>query len=183
MTSIFKVEPNTQKHIKNRDELYVCSDCKNKVQNFVKLKQKNLFKDVECAACSKYGSYKHVKKADYSSFILVLLDDGIGNELSVILRLTRDSDVQEKADGAVKISKAITNEYDVVQASVYTRKTDSNKSFTGEDILKMEFTNVYKTIKNIRQLNNFEYILEKHVGEEFIDVDIYIYHVNAPMPV
>lgn len=183
MSSIFKVEPKTPKVVKNKNKLYVCSDCRKKVQNFVKLNRKNPFGDFECAACSKYENYSNVTQADYASFILILLKDGIGNELSSLLRLTRSSDVQEKADGAVKISRAITNKYDAVYASIYTNKTDNNKNLTTDELLQSEFSNVYRAIKQIKQLDNFECATEKSQVDDFIDVDIYVYHINAPKPV
>lgn len=157
-----------------------CKDCADKLRNY-NFNRSSKFRSVTCAGCSKTLREAAEGKStpDYSSAIIILLENA--NVSGVITRNTRASDVKTKADGAVKISKAITEAHDVIQLHLYESADTLDPDASPTENLQ-NFPSDYQVINNIANLPNFEYEVTQKEMDDFVDIYVYIYHRNSPSP-
>jgi hypothetical protein len=161
---------------------HLCGDCNQQLSLQTKSVNK-LSSPIICSGCSKVlrRSKKGTDRTDYASFILTVLEGLAPNAL--LTRLTRASDVEERLDGAVKISRAVVERHDAVQAHVYTEgKVSHDKP---EATLKEIYSDLYKAYDEITGLENYVGEISVDFTEDskdswFTDVYVVFSHQNTP---
>lgn len=179
--------PNRQNYIEytgnkriKQNKSYFCDDCREKLSD-LSFSIDNKYRSITCSGCSESirKSAEGKSTPDYSSTIITLLEKYTSDV--VITRITRASEVREKADGAVKISKAITENHDAIQAHVYTDQDLG--SMSPDEFIQEEFGSLSKAISKITRLPNFAYDVTAEEHEDgFTDIYVYLYHRNIPSP-
>lgn len=164
-----------------QNSVYLCSECNSKVN--MNTERANLMRSVTCWGCSKpiRVAAEGEDTPDFASGIIIILDRL--NVNGIISRLTRASDVKSKLDGAVKVSKAITENHDAVRVNVYTNEYEIDNKQDAENFISENNSSLDSAIKLIQSLPNFnvEYTF-KEMNDGNTDIFVYFYHRNIPSP-
>lgn len=178
----YKLEYDGNKRL-NSGSVHLCDECHKKIRSSVNTERANLFRSVSCWGCSKTirKSSEGESTPDFASGVIILLEQL--NADGVINRLTRASDVQEKADGAVKISRSITQEHDAVSVHCYTNDTSIENKDDVKNYIETNKSSLETAIQYFEQLPNFnvEYTFQES-EDGFTDIFTYVYHRNIPSP-